>query len=167
MTRLTYKNFNLFVKTDFAAGHLVWNHMKNKGYAQTQGNLEQPTDVLNSWTPTNTDASLPRFVFVNATKNVWRGSESDDFLNSSSLVNAGNDQFWEKGDYFALREVTFTYTVPTKFFKDVIKNLDLYATGSNLFYFTGFSGDSPEQGGVQYGTFPVPKTFTIGLNLTF
>ena len=29
------------------------------------------------------------------------------------------------------------------------------------------SGDTPEVGGVQYGQFPVPKTFTIGLNVTF
>tara|TARA_R110002072_G_scaffold202907_1_gene360869 strand:+ start:2123 stop:5377 length:3255 start_codon:yes stop_codon:yes gene_type:complete len=159
---ITYKNFNLFVKTDFATGHLVWNHMRNKGYAQTQGNLAQPVEVLDSWTPTNTDTEWPRFVFVNGSRNVWRGNES-----SSSLQNFGNANFWEKGDYLALREVTLNYNVPTGNFNDVIKTLNVYLTGTNLHYFKSMSGDTPEVGGVQYGQFPVPKTFTLGLNVTF
>lgn len=159
---ITYKNFNLFVKTDFAIGHLVWNHMRNKGYAQTQGNLAQPVEVLDSWTPTNTDTEWPRFVFVNGSRNVWRGNES-----SSSLQNFGNANFWEKGDYLALREVTLNYNVPTGNFNDVIKTLNVYLTGTNLHYFKSMSGDTPEVGGVQYGQFPVPKTFTLGLNITF
>lgn len=161
-TSLKYKNFNLFVKTDFATGHLVWNHIRNKGYGQTQGNLAQPVEVLDSWTPTNTDTDWPRFVFVNGAKNVWRGNE-----NASSLQNFGNNKFWEKGDYLALREITLSYNVPTEHFNDVIKRLNIYVTGTNLHYFKSMSGDTPEVGGVQYGQFPVPKTFTIGLNVTF
>jgi len=161
-TSLQYKNFNLFVKTDFATGHLVWNHIRNKGYGQTQGNLAQPIEVLDSWTPTNTDTDWPRFVFVNGAKNVWRGSEG-----ASSLQNFANNKFWEKGDYLALREITLSYNVPTEYFNDVIKRLSVYVTGTNLHYFKSMSGDTPEVGGVQYGQFPVPKTFTIGVNVTF
>ena len=157
----SYKNFKLFIKTDFAVGHLAWNHMSNKGYGQTQGNLNQPIIVKDSWTPTNTNTEWPRMVFVNAAKNIWRGNES-----ASSLQNYGNNQFWEKGDYLALREVTISYDVPTKYFNDVISRLKFYATGSNLHYFKSYSGDSPELGGVQYGTFPMPRTITLGLNLT-
>jgi TonB-linked SusC/RagA family outer membrane protein len=166
-TSLSYKNFNLFVKTDFATGHLVWNHIRAKGYGQTQGNLEQPIEVLDSWTPTNTDTDWPRFVFVNGAKNVWRGSESNDPNASNSLQNAGNSQFWEKGDYLALRELSLSYNVPTKHFNNVIQDLKFYVTGSNLYYFKNYSGDTPEVGGVQYGNFPLPKTFTVGLNVTF
>ncbi|AEM69603.1 TonB-dependent receptor plug [Allomuricauda ruestringensis DSM 13258] len=161
-TSLTYKNFSLFVQTDFATGHLVWNHIRNKGYAQTQGNLAQPVEVLDSWTPNNTDTEWPRFVFVNGTKNVWRGNES-----VASLQTEGNEQFWEKGDYLALREVTLRYSFPSEYFNDVIKRLSVNVTGSNLHYFKSMSGDTPEVGGVQYGEFPVPKTITIGLNVTF
>jgi hypothetical protein len=166
-TSLRYKNFNLFVKTDFATGHLVWNHIRNKGYGQTQGNLNQPTEVLDSWTPTNTDTDWPRFVFVNGTKNIWRGNEGAGYGDSNSLLNAANSQFWEKGDYLALREVTLSYDVPAEYFNDVIKRLNIFVTGSNLHYFKSFTGETPEVGGVQYGAFPVPKTVTIGLNLTF
>lgn len=161
-TNVKYKNFNLFVKTDFATGHLVWNHIRNKGYGQTQGNLNQPIEVLDSWTPENTNTNWPRFVFVNGDKNIWRGSES-----VGSLQTEGNSQFWEKGDYLALRELTLSYNVPAKYFNDAIKNLSIYLTGSNLHYFKKMSGDTPEIGGVQFGAFPVPKTYTVGLNLTF
>ncbi len=161
-TNLNYKNFNLFVKTDFATGHLVWNHIRAKGYGQTQGNLNQPIEVLESWTPANTNTDWPRMVFVNDAKNVWRGNESE-----SSLQNFGNDQFWEKGNYLALRELTLSYDIPTKIFKDAIHRFSVYVTGSNLHYFKSMTGDTPEIGGVQYGAFPVPKTFTIGGNITF
>ncbi|GAB5554241.1 MAG: TonB-dependent receptor [Saprospiraceae bacterium] len=161
-TNVNYKNFSLFVKTDFAMGHLVWNHIRAKGYGQTQGNLNQPIEVLESWTPSNTDTDWPRMVFVNDAKNVWRGNES-----VASLQNFGNEQFWEKGDYLALREVTLSYSVPTKLFKDAIQRLDVYVTGSNLHYFKSMSGDTPEIGGVQYGAFPLPRTVTFGGNLTF
>lgn len=156
-SNLNYKNFNLFVKTDFATGHLVYNHIRGKGYAQTQGNLNQPSDVLNSWTPTNTDTDLPRFIFVDAQKNILRGDGN----------TSRNSRFWEKGDYLALREVTLNYSVPTKYLKNTVQALNLYVTGSNLHYFKSYSGDSPEIGGSQQGNFPMPRTFTLGLNLTF
>ena len=159
---LQYKNFGLFVKTDFATGHLVWNHIRAKGYGQTQGNLNQPIEVLESWTPENTVTDWPRMVFVNAAKNVWRGNESE-----SSLQNFGNDQFWEKGDYLAIREVSLSYNVPADYFKGTIQALSIYVTLSNIHYFKGMSGDTPEIGGVQYGAFPLPKTVTVGGNVTF
>ena len=161
-TSLSYKSFNLFVKTDFATGHLVWNHINNKGYGQTQGNLAQPEVVGDSWTPTNTDTDWPRFVFVNGAKNVWRAGEGE-----LDLQHYGNEKFWEKGDYLALREVTLSYDLPTEYFNGVIQRFSIFATGTNLHYFKSMTGDTPEIGGVQYGAFPVPRTFTLGLNVTF
>lgn len=166
-SNLRWKNLNLFVKSDFAGGHLVWNHIRAKGYGQTQGNLNQPIEVRDSWTPTNTETNWPRMVFVNAAKNVWRGSESSDPNNSSSLQNAGNNQFWENGDYLAIREVTLNYNFDKDLFKGVIEGLNLFVTGSNIYYFKSMSGDTPETGGVQYGSFPMPKTYTIGFNVIF
>ncbi|UFH34344.1 SusC/RagA family TonB-linked outer membrane protein [Flavobacterium acetivorans] len=157
-SNVSYKNLSLFVKTDFATGHLVYNHIRGKGYAQTQGNLNQPIEILDSWTPQNTNTDWPRMVFVDAQRNVLRGDGTV----------SRNSQFWEKGDYLALREVTLNYNLPVKkYFKGVIQNFNLYATGSNLHYFKSYSGDTPEVGGAQEGAFPMPRTITIGLNVTF
>jgi TonB-linked SusC/RagA family outer membrane protein len=156
-SNITYKNFGLFVKTDFAGGHIIYNHIRGKGYAQTQGNLNQPIELLDSWTPENTVTDLPRFVFVDAQRNILRGDGG----------TSRNSRFWEKGDYFALREVTLSYNIPQDLTKGVFKNASIYVTGSNLHYFKSYSGDSPEEGGSQQGNFPMPKTYTAGVNLTF
>jgi hypothetical protein len=154
-TNMSYKNFSLYVKTDFATGHVIYNHIRGKGLAQTQGTLNQDALVLDSWTPQNTDTDVPRFVFVDAQDNIFRGGEG-----------TVNSRFWEKGDYLALREVTLSYDLPTETFTDKIKKLSLYVTGTNLHYFKSYSGDTPEEGGYQAGEFPLPRTFTLGLNLT-
>ncbi|WP_193362585.1 SusC/RagA family TonB-linked outer membrane protein [Galbibacter marinus] len=155
-TSLNYKGIGLYIKTDFATGHMAYNHIRGKGIAQTQGNLNQDALVLQSWTPENRDTDIPRFVFTDVQGNFFRGNEQ-----------TVNSNFWEKADYLALREVTLSYDVPTSVFDEKVQALSLYLTGSNLHYFKSFSGNSPEEGGYQYGEFPMPVTVTLGLNLTF
>jgi len=156
-TTFKYKNFSLFLRTDFAGGHIIWNEIRNKGYQQTQGNLNQPELILESWTPDNTDADWPRMVFVDAGRNIRR---------AGGHYSGTNNKFWEKGDYLAIRELSLSYEVPTEFLK-AIKRMNVYVTGTNLHYFKSYTGESPEQGGVQWGTFPMPRTYTFGLNITF
>lgn len=154
-TNLNYKNWGLYLKTDYALGHIIYNHIRGKGFGQTQGNLN-PTDiVLKSWTPDNRDTDVPRFVFVDEQNNIFRGNEE-----------TVNSRFWEKGDYLAIREATLSYNLPTNWFDNAIKNLEIYVTGSNLYYFKNYSGPAPEKGGYQYGEFPMPRTFSLGFNLT-
>jgi len=155
-SNLKYRNFGLYIKTDFATGHMAYNHIRGKGLAQTQGNLNQDALVYQSWTPENRNTDVPRFVFVDAQRNIYRGSEA--------IVSS---RFWEKADYLALRELTLSYDIPTQAFNDKIQGLSLYLTGTNLHYFKKYSGDTPEVGGYQAGEFPVPRTYTLGLNLTF
>lgn len=155
-TNVRYKNFGLYVKTDFTMGHMAYNHIRGKGLAQTQGNQNMDRDVLNSWTPENRDTDMPRYVFVDAQNNIYRGGEG-----------TVNSNFWEKADFLALREITLSYNFPSKLFNDYVDQLEIYVTGSNLHYFTGYSGPTPEKGGYQNGEFPMPRTVTLGFNLTF
>jgi hypothetical protein len=76
---------------------------------------------------------------------------------------------WEKGDYFALREVTLSYDLDGKIANNTFQNIRLYVTGSNLAYFNGFSGSTPEESGsgIDTGRFPLPRTMTLGVNVTF
>ena len=61
-----------------------------------------------------------------------------------------------------------------------IKSLRLYVNGQNLFVITNYTGLDPEvstaasdflnsipTAGIDYTSFPKPRTFTIGLNATF
>lgn len=160
---LSYKNFNLFVKTDFAVGHYIINGRRVKGIAQTQGNQNGPLEIRDSWTPDNPTSNIPIFTLVDRQRNhLAAGGDQGSLDNSSSRM-------WEKGDYFALREVTLSYSLSGKVANDAFRNVRLYVTGTNLAYFNGFSGSSPEvpNGGIDYGRFPLPRTLTLGVNVSF
>ncbi|MGM0376405.1 MAG: SusC/RagA family TonB-linked outer membrane protein [Bacteroidota bacterium] len=161
---LTYKNFNLYVKTDFAVGHHLINGRRVKGISQTQGNQNGPAEIANSWTPENPDSNIPIFTLVDRQNNHlaagWdQGSRTD-----------GSSRMLEKGDYLALREVTLSYNMPGEFANNIFNNLRVYLTGTNLKYFNSFSGSMPEEAGnngIDMGRFPLPRTYTLGLNVSF
>ena len=166
---LSYKNFNLFMKGDYAIGHMIINGRSVKGLAQTQGNQNGPIDIKNAWSPENPNSDLPRYYFTDPQKNYTaQGHDEGSQWYSSSM-------FWEKGDYFAMREITLSYNLSGQLLNNVISNARFFVTGANLFYLSGYSGSSPEEanyigaqyGGVDRGRFPMPRTFTFGLNVSF
>jgi hypothetical protein len=53
-----------------------------------------------------------------------------------------------------------------KYLKNKIKGLSVYVTGSNLSYFTSYSGNFPEVGGVDNGKYPLPKRLSLGAKIT-
>ncbi len=162
-TSLNYKNFSLFVKTDFAVGHYIINGRRVKGIAQTQGNQNGPIEIKDSWTPENPTSNIPAFGLVDQQRNHRAAGYDQGSMHDSS------SRMWEKGDYLALREVTLSYNLNPSFVGNYVKNARLYVTGSNLAYFNGFSGSLPEESGngIDYGRFPLPTSITFGINVTF
>ena len=85
--------------------------------------------------------------------------------------------FWlENGSFFRLQSVTLGYTLPARLLKNFgVNRLRFYATGENLFVLTGYTGIDPEvstsdlkEVGLDKGNiYPMPRTFSIGLNLSF
>jgi len=63
--------------------------------------------------------------------------------------------------------VTLSYNVPGELIGNVFQNLRIYGTGSNLAYFNDYTGYSPENGGIDSGRFPLPVSYTLGVNLSF
>lgn len=79
----------------------------------------------------------------------------------------------EDGDFWKIDNITLGYTIPLRN-KEVIKNLRIYASGLNLYTFTGYDGIDPEvqQTGMAPGNddrdaYPTTRTFTFGVNVTF
>lgn len=111
----------------------------------------------------------------------------DDFIKSG--VNDSptfSDYFIESGNFFRLQAVTLGYTIPnTKRFG--FERIRVYVTGENLFCITGYKGTDPEvyvpdnvlngpgidrlvtdsQSGDGATYSPRPRTFSIGLNISF
>lgn len=157
-TDFTYKNFNLYVKTDFAMGHLVHNAVRSRGISQVQGNMNWTTEITETWTAENPTATIPRYDFTDPRGN-HKAQGEGQFTASS--------RYWEKGDYLALREITLSYNLPGSLVNDKFKEVRFFLTGANLAYFTKFTGYMPEIGGWNNGRFPVAKTYTLGVNVTF
>lgn len=160
---MSYKGFNLFVKTDFTVGHMIINGRRVKGIAQTQGNQNGPLEIRDTWTAENPTATIPIFTLVDRQKNHLAGGGDQGSMTSSS------SRMWEKGDFLALREVTLSYDLNGAAVNNLFKDLRIYITGTNLAYFNKFSGSSPEESGdgIDYGRFPLPRTYTLGLSVTF
>lgn len=111
----------------------------------------------------------------------------DDFITSGVKDNPTySDYFIENGNFFRLQSVTLGYTIP-KIKRFGFERIRLYVTGENLFCITGYKGTDPEvyvpdnvlngpgidrlitdsQSGDGATYSPRPRTFSIGLNLSF
>jgi TonB-linked SusC/RagA family outer membrane protein len=161
-TSLSYKGFSLFVQADYALGFTIVNQSWLRGMSQVQGSQNGPVDIKNTWSPANPNGSLPRYYWANYNRNYFRDA-------GGSTTAPAN--FWNKGDYLMLREVTLSYDVPATWLRtslnNFVQNARVYFTGSNLHYFTNYSGTFPETGGNDVGRFPLPRTLTMGINVTF
>jgi TonB-linked SusC/RagA family outer membrane protein len=86
-----------------------------------------------------------------------------------------SDRFIQDGSFLRLRSFTFGYTLPAHLSqKALIQQLRIYIKGTNLFTLTRFTGYTPEIGsydvlsnGIDYGSYPVTSTYSVGVNLQF
>jgi TonB-dependent starch-binding outer membrane protein SusC len=156
----TYGAFDLNVQMNYAGGNYIYNG--SKAGLRDQRFWNNHVDVLDRWTETNTDGSIPRVVFT------------DNVSNGSAIPISENV---EKGDFLRIRNVTLGFRLPSKVLKNSdVSNLRVYATMNNAFLFTNYSGTDPEVStngnsnsapGIDRNTVPMARTFTVGLNLGF
>ena len=150
----TYKNFDLSVYINGSYGNDIYNVLRAEtNIVSTWGN--QRKEVIDHWTPTNTNAKYPRaHVLVN-----------QNLLQSDFLI--------EDGSFLRIQNLTLGYNVPKCPF---VKSLRVYATGQNLLTITNYSGYNPEvnsqgqsnlQLGVDYNAYPASKSFILGVNIGF
>lgn len=111
----------------------------------------------------------------NVTTNVITSAEA------GSAEASVSTRFLEKGDFVRMQNFTIGYNVPLKDQK-FIKKLRFYLNGQNVFLITSYTGLDPEvssspangdllnglpTAGIDYAAYPRPRTFTLGLNLSF
>ena len=85
-----------------------------------------------------------------------------------------SENYLEKGDFVKMSNMSFGYTVPLKANK-YVNGIRAYVSGDNLFCITGYSGLDPElsnsdakiAGVDKRDKYPVIRSFTFGLNVTF
>lgn len=107
------------------------------------------------WTPENPSATLPRITINNA----WLRDYPSTFWTA--------DMWWLK-----LKNVQLGYLVPSSLTKKLfLEKLYVYVNASELFTLvaSGYEGYDPERDTMTNGYYhyPVPRTYTLGLNITF
>jgi hypothetical protein len=83
----------------------------------------------------------------------------------------------ENGSFLKLKNLTVGYTLPSSLTKTIsLSKVRFYVSSQNLFTITKYTGLDPEigvqggnatQNGVDAGTYPSSRFYTLGLNVTF
>ena len=149
---LNYKNFDFTAYTYASIGNdMVRNYERN------QPNVNRHAYYLERWRGPGTSNYVPR-VSTGATSN---GVFSDFYVEDASYVRIQNAQIG--------------YSLPESLTSKInIQKLRLYVAANNLYTFTDYKGYDPSAstgdaigGGIDYGFYPVPRTYMFGLNLNF
>jgi len=120
--------------------------------------VNRPVSALNRWTGPGTSNTEPR---VN--------------LNDPNQNARVSDRFVEDGSFVRIKNMQIGYSLPGMLTKKWhIQKFRVYASASNLFTFTKYSGLDPEIGalsaleiGIDRGFYPQSRSFLTGISLTF
>lgn len=116
--------------------------------------------TLNAWSPSNPNSKTP---------SPNSQAPTIEFQSSSYYVQSGS--------FFRMKNLQIGYTFPaSEWFRNVISNLRVYVSATNLFLITKYSGMDPEVSqysdvftapGVDMGVYPIPRQYLLGVNVTF
>ena len=158
-----YKNFDLSVFFQGVQGNKIYNATR----VITEGMVRffnAGTQVLNAWTPTNTNTSIPR------------AASSDPNQNARPST-----RFLEDGSFLRLKNIMLGYNIPEQSLlsitKGVVKNFRVYVSAQNILTFTKYTGFDPEVGnrtpgssltnGIDFAVYPQPKGYQLGIQVGF
>ncbi|MEM9686162.1 MAG: TonB-dependent receptor, partial [Bacteroidota bacterium] len=156
----SYQSFDLSIFLQGSYGNDILNLTRKETTGLSRLYTNQLELAQDYWTPDNTDATLPR---------PRRGDDNQNLFIS--------DRYVEDGSYLRIQNITFGYNLPREVLEKLhISRLQLYGSIQNVYTFTDYSGYDPEIGsfngdalqmGVDRGRYPVPRTFTLGINAEF
>lgn len=156
----SYKNLSLDIATNGMIGYQIYDGTFMINNAGVQNNTKYVYD--NRWISPEQpgDGRFGRTI---------RGGKNTNTVYSS--------QYLFNGSYLRIRTVTLAYSLPQKISQRIgLQNMRIYATGTNLFTFTGYRGYDPEvsvsndnllASRSDFGNYPIARSFTLGINLSF
>lgn len=154
----SYKNFDLNIFVQGVRNNKIFNGLKflTEQAGVSGQNYNMLKGILNAWSPTNPNGSVPR---------VSLSDPNNNFGNTS-------DWYLENGSYTRVKNVTLGYTFPGTITQRIgLNSLRLYVTANNLLTFTKYSGFDPEVGMNNYGIdiagYPQARSVLVGLNVNF
>jgi TonB-linked SusC/RagA family outer membrane protein len=136
-------------------------------FANNRWRYTRTSDGENLYKNYYLDGAVDEYISMNANATLWNPAD----VTNRVLF----DYFVEDASFLRLQDVTIGYTLPTKLTqKWGISKLRFYASASNLFVITGYSGYDPEVdiqtglcSGMDLNRYPRSRSFVFGVNLNF
>jgi len=154
-TKLELFGFDLSVAFNYQLGGKIldtyYSSLMHSGYSSDAGH-NWHMDILNSWTPENTNTNIPR---VN----------SDDYY-----TNATSTRFLVSSNYLNIQNITLGYTLPSKWTKKIgVEKIRFYGVADNVAMFAARKGLDPRLGfgGSSSAYYSPIRSISGGLSVTF
>ncbi|MFT4611279.1 MAG: TonB-linked SusC/RagA family outer membrane protein [Psychroserpens sp.] len=149
---IRYKGFSLNTLFAFQADR--WKNNSSLAIiedAGLAGFANQSTSLLNAWTTPGQVTDIPA-------------------LSNGGLRAVDGDRYLEDASFLRLRNVSLSYNVDRKILEQTnfFTGIRVFVQGTNLLTWTKFRGFDPEgTNATTFFDYPVPRTFTLGFDLTF
>lgn len=149
---LNYKNFDFTAFVYASVGGDVY-----RAYERNLNYTNRFAGTLDRWTGEGTSYSEPRVTFVDS--------------NNNTRVS---DRYVEDGSYVRLKNIQLGYTLPENIYKSSgFSSIRFYGQVKNALTFTNYSGYDPEisssvsDTGIDRGSYPQPRIWSMGVNVKF
>lgn len=159
-TNFRWRGLAVHARFDFGLGFYQYDSAQAMLVMSCNNNLSTTTFVRDTYSVDNPNGKYPTFVY-------WDPGRHDNYYRTSTI-------FTQPGNYLNLRSLGLSYTFPKKFTnKFKCQDLTFSATGQNLFWLTKSTTTVPQNqttGGFNQastGGYPVPRSFVLGVSLTF
>ena len=164
---LNWEGFDFSMLVQGIQGNDVYFLYGNFAYETQLRGFNSYREILDRWTPTNTDTDIPRV--------------SVDDRNGNRRPST---RFLEDGSYLRIRNISLGYDFAKLINNEQISTMRVYCTVQNALTLTNYPGLDPEiqanandtQGlgissdlavGIDWGTVPAPRTIIAGVQLKF
>jgi hypothetical protein len=158
-TRLKWKGLTVDANFTYAGGHKIYEQWA--GYYMHSGMLSSvyyqgAAELMNRWQQPGDVTDVPKMI--------W----------STSRTLAGSyhsDRFLYDGDFIRLRDLVVNYDLPKSLVGEVFDRASVYVKGTNVWTWTKDDMEIDPEVSLSSGQWdlwnPVPKSWTVGVNLTF
>ena len=158
---LSYRGFELMVLIQGVQGNNVLNGSRRFIGTNGIGNNQMREVVEGAW---------------QSPENPGTGYSREISYGNNNTINM-NERWLEDGSYVRLRNVMLSYDLPAGVSSRLgLRNARVYANAQNALTRTKYRGYNPEVSfagraavnpGVDYGTYPLPRTVTVGVAVDF
>lgn len=184
-----YKGFDLNLFFTFSGGNYIYDYEEQRTTSVQYAQVVLREDLIgNTWTTPGDDVRYPELVWdsqydwgwdIEKENPEWDGDPEDPratgywtYTGDGEPAGVYNNEsgsyskYLYRGDYIRLRTLQLGYTFPSRLTERInIQKLRFNLTASNLWLWTlEYNGWDPESGG---GSLPLPKTYSVGINLSF